>query len=301
MNGEAFLRQTVGDQGYEALSNAVARIPELQAVLVPRVAIAWLHVAADLGFEGQIPGTDALLKSGDVCYAGLSIDVGTDMIGAATLVCQAVGCDLEVPAGLKPQHVARLAKSVELMTKARFLKRVKELEQASVATGSETSTPDQSSSEESTLEKGDPLAESNPDHKVAMVQVHWRSPNMFWVSKLNNKGQTISNGTITQSPHEAKRWAQGVAAAHGVKLHPEIEWARHGDRLIDPYIADHDEEEYGTDPHNPLKKGVELPGKAAEPRGPQAPTAPAPQTKQPGRAQQQPQQAIGTTGPQKKA
>lgn len=301
MNGAAFLKEAVGLQGYEALSNAVARIPELEAVIVPRVAIAWLHVAADLGFEGQVPGTQALLKAGDVCYAGISVDVSTDMVGAATLVCQAVGCDLEVPAGLKPQHVARLAKSVELMTKARFLKRVRELEQASSASGSETSTLDQGSNEESTLEKAADGDVEPPEHKTAMIQVHWRSPNYFWASRLNAQGQTITNTGITESPREAKAWAQGMAAHYAVQLHPQIEWARHGDRLIDPYIADHDEEEYGTDPHNPLKKGVELPGKAAEPRGPQAPSAPAPQTKQPGRAQQQPQQPIGTTGPQKKA
>lgn len=200
MKGEAFLRHAVGDQGYEALSAAVARIPELESVILPRVAIAYLHVADETCSEGQISGTDALLKAGEITFCGFAALVKTELPAAAALLCQAAGCDdLALPTSLEPRHVARLAKSVELMTKARFLKRLKELQnQAKTDEGSETSTVGQSAVEESTLEKG-----------------------------------------------------------------------------------------------------LELPGKAAEPRGPQAPTPPAPQTKQPGQTQQQPNPVVGTQGTKK--
>ena len=201
MNGETFLRKTVGDESYEVLATVAERLPGLESVILPRVALAWLHVADELGFEGEIPGTDALLKAGEVSFGGYAATVKTEIIGAATLVCQAAGCqDLGLPERLDPRHVARLAKFADTMTKSRFLRRVKELEKTASksSSDSETTTPGQPDDEESTLEKG-----------------------------------------------------------------------------------------------------VELPGKAAEPRGPQAPSAPAPQVKQPGQAQQKPEQPIGAMGPQK--
>lgn len=200
MKGEAFLRHAIGDQGYEALSAAVAHVPELEAVILPRVAIAYLHVADEICFQGQIEGTDALLKAGEIWHDGFAAVIGAELPAAAALLCHAAGCDdLQLPQTLEPRRVARLAKSVELMTKAHFLKRIQELQnQARAGEGSETSTPSESASEESTLEKG-----------------------------------------------------------------------------------------------------TELPGKAAEPRGPQAPTAPAPQSKQPGQTQQQPNPVVSTQGTKK--
>lgn len=199
MNGEAFLRSAVGDQGYEALANAAQRLPELEAVILPRVAIAWLHMAAEIGSQGHVIGTSALLKAESIEFDGQTACLKTEFPAAAALLCMAAGCvDLALPSRLEPRHVARLAKSVELMTKARFLKRVKEMEAASrSAEGSQTSTPGQSDAEESSL-----------------------------------------------------------------------------------------------------NKGLDMPGKAAAPRGPEKPTAPAPQTKQ-GAAQQQPREPIGTQGTKK--
>lgn len=206
MKGELFLRQAVGDQGYEALQNAVTRLPELESVVLPRVALAWLHVASELGHDGQIPGTEARMQKSEdgrwtIDWNGVPTSIQDDLATAAIVLLASAGCDdLDLPQQLRPDHVARLAKSVELMTKARFLKRVKEMES-------------------------------------------------------HSRSESSSSQTSSESTGSTK----GV-----------------------------------------LEKGIDLPGKAAEPRGPQQPTAPQPQTKQAGMGQRPPPQPVGTDGPEKK-
>ncbi len=201
MRGEAFLKAAVGERGVEALSKTAERLPDLEAVVLPRVAMAWLHTASDLGYEGRVPGTEAVIKSDTIAYGGNSTTIKDNFLAAVSLLCIAAGCnELAIPDRLRPSQVAYLAKSIDLLTKTRFLKRVQDLEEASGGEGSQTSTPGQDAS------------------------------------------QTSSGN---------------------------------------------------------LEKGLDMPGKAAAPRGPQAPTAAVPQTKQQGKTQAQPKPAVGTDGNKK--
>lgn len=140
MRGHEFLTQAIGNPGVEALEKTATLLPELESVILPRVIMAWLHTASELGYEGPIPGTQAVMKSDAVCFGGSQAGVKADFIGAASLVCLAAGCnDLDVPSTLKPALVANLAKTVDLLTKTRFLKRVRELEKTATDEGSQTS------------------------------------------------------------------------------------------------------------------------------------------------------------------
>lgn len=141
MRATSFLNSAVGERGVDALTKAVERLPDLEAVILPRVAMAWLHTASDLGYEGEIPGTEAILKADTISYAGREAVVRDEFLAAVSLLCMAAGCsDLGLPVNLEPRQVARLAKSVDLLTKTRFLKRVRELEKTNESSGDQSAT-----------------------------------------------------------------------------------------------------------------------------------------------------------------
>lgn len=97
----SFLNQVLGGDKSSALANALARRPELQSLIGPRVALSW--VKQNVEFDGKLPGTDShirLSKSATgyngFCKFGLNkvfFDNSTPEYVAATIT-YSMGCDL---------------------------------------------------------------------------------------------------------------------------------------------------------------------------------------------------------------
>jgi len=97
----SFLQQVLGDDKSSALANALARRPELQSLIGPRVALSW--VKQNVEYDGNVPGTDnkiRLSKStagyNGFCSFGLNkvvFDNSTPEYVAATIT-YSMGCDL---------------------------------------------------------------------------------------------------------------------------------------------------------------------------------------------------------------
>ncbi len=152
MQAETFLTAVLGPDGYQALNKAAQRLPELEDVFIPRTILAWLDCAARLGFEGQVPGTEAQLSKGMLAVDGNVYPLGDDLtperVRAASALSLSLADDLSIPKDLDSKLVARLAKSVDTLTKARFLKMVKDLE----ASAQEISPGEATGSAETTQE-----------------------------------------------------------------------------------------------------------------------------------------------------
>ena len=144
MQAQAFLEATLGADGYQALSKAAERLPELQSVFVPRTVIAWLSCAARLGFEGQVPGTEATITKGELLVDGYTYET-QDLMKASAALTMHLMDEVSIPEELDPKQIARLAKSVDALTKARFISMCKALEREA----SHSHSADESSSSES--------------------------------------------------------------------------------------------------------------------------------------------------------
>lgn len=148
MQAKSFLTAVLGADGYEALVKGAQRLPELEAVFVPRTVIAWLDCAQRVGYEGQIPGTAASLAKGELDVDGQRYALTDNRAGAALMI--ALMDDVSIPEELDPKMVAKLAKSVETLTKKRFLDMIKALEDAAeVSPGEATGSPETTESAES--------------------------------------------------------------------------------------------------------------------------------------------------------
>lgn len=147
-----FLTAALGADGYQALSRAAQRLPSLQAVYVPRAAIAWLQVAQRVGYEGPVPGTHASLEKGNLVSAGGCFSLASDFLRASSALVVDLLDEVRIPEDLDPRQVARLGKSVDALTRARFLSRLRELEISSGGASESTSASDHGSEETSTAE-----------------------------------------------------------------------------------------------------------------------------------------------------
>lgn len=149
MQAKTFLTAVLGADGFEALNKAAERLPELEAVFVPRTVIAWLDCANRIGFEGEIPGCDwARIRKGELLLGGARHALADNRAAAAMMI--ALMEDVSIPAELDPKMIARLAKSVETLTKQRFLAMIKALEEASeVSPGEASGSPETTTAAES--------------------------------------------------------------------------------------------------------------------------------------------------------
>lgn len=167
VRGAEFLRAAVGDAGFAALKKAADRYPAIAEAILPRVCIAWLDVARRCCYEGEVPGTDALLKGGELHAQGVSEPLEHLHPAVSLLLVEVAGDQLELPEEFDPKLVSRLAKSIDLLTKRTFLMVLRDLEEAHPQKTDEESSTETSpnegtstdgevsgSSEDPELEKG---------------------------------------------------------------------------------------------------------------------------------------------------
>jgi hypothetical protein len=162
MQAKLFLTATLGNDGFEALSKARERLPELESVFVPRAVIAWLDCATRLGYEGAVPGTGATIAKGELTVDGYKYDLQDPMRASSALVASLLE-NVTIPQRLEPKQIARLGKSIDTLTKAKFLKRIKELEDSAKEESSSASESSESQDGDD-LEKGieEPGAAAKP-------------------------------------------------------------------------------------------------------------------------------------------
>jgi hypothetical protein len=150
MKGELFLQQAVGSPGFNALAEAAATFPALTDAILPRVCLAWLDVARGTGYEGPIPGTNALVKSGYLHAQGVSESL-ENVLGAASLLMVEVGGDtVPLPEEFSPKLLAKLSKHVELLTKRTLLESIQRWADESASDDEDSSTESSEESSEDT-------------------------------------------------------------------------------------------------------------------------------------------------------
>jgi len=130
-----FLREVLGPDGAEALFKAVRRSPVLSQVLVPRTIISWTLSASAYGYQGPLPGlTKSFVEfrksESPGLYSG-SLTVGDDTIPFTNTTLYRLAAHVAIALGTEPGAVhadlrdldlARLGKSIDILTKARLLK-----------------------------------------------------------------------------------------------------------------------------------------------------------------------------------
>lgn len=159
MKGSGFLSEVLGKDGLDVLEKSAEKLPFVQDLILPRVLIALFDTIKRVGYEGAIPGTGLLVKSSSLVVPSANVEysLDTQFVDAVTAALVEVGGeDVSLPDDINPKRIARLAKSVDLLTKARFLSRIKTLE-AAQSKGKESSESSEESSSNSAspeLEKG---------------------------------------------------------------------------------------------------------------------------------------------------
>lgn len=200
MQAKTFLTTVLGTDGFEALNKAATRLPELEAVFVPRTVIAWLDTARRLCYEGAVPGVPgALLSKGHLLINNQAYQLTDTRASAALMI--ALMDDVSIPEELEPKMIARLAKSVETLTKQRFLAMLKALEDAAeVSPGEATGSPETTESAESmdTRETMDDLGKGIED----------MSKGQGWKA---SDGMTIPKGSGPDRQAWDEKYKQAVA------------------------------------------------------------------------------------------
>lgn len=124
----SFLEAVAGPDGAHALAKAVAHRADLEWALVPRAIMSWVAVAGETGFSGVIPGTaeGLTLRKAETGYdfvLGLYADRGASLERVAAAVAVALGADADAPPPLRSPALAKLGKSVDLLVRARALRK----------------------------------------------------------------------------------------------------------------------------------------------------------------------------------
>src|SRR5688572_26210858 len=131
----SFLEAVVGPDGARALAKAV-QDPALEWAIFPRVVMAWLEVAGTADYDDALPGVDdtkLTFKKSEAFFTG-SINIGSDvytfdnasLFHVAGSVAVALGSDADPSPALKSSTtLSRLGKSIDLLVKARTLRKAK--------------------------------------------------------------------------------------------------------------------------------------------------------------------------------
>jgi len=128
-----FMCGVLGTEGADALKKAASRSTALENVLLPRAILAWLDLASrNDTFEGSLPGlhnTYLQFNKSEQGYSG-SIGIegevfsfnGVSVYHVASSVAVALGLDQEpVDVHLRPEDLARLGKTIDILSKAHVL------------------------------------------------------------------------------------------------------------------------------------------------------------------------------------
>lgn len=140
MVGAEFLAAILGDEGAAVLQKAAECIPDLEAIIVPRAVMAYLDAAKRLGYEGDIPGSKASLEKGELHIDGHVYSMEGDFLNAASALTLSVAGDIQIPKTLDPRRVARLCKGVAALSKAKFLARIRVMENSAKGSGDSSSS-----------------------------------------------------------------------------------------------------------------------------------------------------------------
>lgn len=142
-----FLQSLLGEGGISALAKAAARSSEIESILFPRTALAWVEFFGEIGdYTGPIPGQDMgqmTLSKGEAGYCG-SIDLVDQQVTysfenstadhVVAALALSLGCDDECLLDLRhtPVQLQQLGKTLDLLV------------QAQVCAGALSKTQDQS-------------------------------------------------------------------------------------------------------------------------------------------------------------
>lgn len=135
----SFLQAVIGADGASALVKAASKSPDLEWAIVPRVVMAWLDVIGHSdGYKGEVPGVGnkLMFKKHERGYSGY-VNFGDDdyTFEAATVyhlagcVAVALGGMHEKPPELRSPSLAKLGKSIDLLVKARTLRKAQQSHQ----------------------------------------------------------------------------------------------------------------------------------------------------------------------------
>lgn len=214
MQAQNFLTATVGLDGYQALSKAAERLQELESVFVPRAIIAWLDCATRLGFEGQVPGTQARLAKGAVDIDGQLYELGAaqsqERLRAGSALIMALLDDVSIPSELDPKQVARLGKSIDTLVKARFIAMVRDLEAAAEVTPGEATGSSETSESSSSSSDVDILGELSKAEGKTKKKADWKASDGMTIPRAGTPERQAWDQKYMQAM--ADRFAGGDAS-----------------------------------------------------------------------------------------
>lgn len=139
-----FLQNILGEEASQALDRAVARIPELSSVIVPRAIISWLNLMGRFGYEGEIPGQDnsyfSIVKTENDTFTGaLTIDKrlysfeNADLLHVAASFGVALGIESQpIDEELKKRDLTDLGKNIDLLVKSNLVYNFKKSSQSNI-------------------------------------------------------------------------------------------------------------------------------------------------------------------------
>lgn len=132
-----FLTVVLGADGAGALKKALDKSPQLSAVLLPRTILSWTLSASNWGYEGPIPGvaksfinlrrseTPGLYSGAISTPAGTVTFVDTTLYRLAAHLALTLDVDPRVAPELKDVDLARLGKSIDVLTRANLLSKAR--------------------------------------------------------------------------------------------------------------------------------------------------------------------------------
>jgi hypothetical protein len=130
-----FISGVVGVDGASALAKATSQSADLEWAIFPRVVMAWLEVVSQGEFNDHLPGvaeTKLVLKKGESDKFSGSINIGEEtywfsdvsLYHVAGAVAVALGGDSDRVPELRSSALAKLGKSIDLLVRARTLRKV---------------------------------------------------------------------------------------------------------------------------------------------------------------------------------
>lgn len=128
----AFLQAVIGPDGARALAKA-ARTPDLEWAIFPRVVMSWVEVASEGLYDADLPGvegTHLCLAKTEAGFRG-SIEFGeqsyafdgASLFHVAGSVAVALGGDHAAPPPLQHPALPKLGQSIDLLVRARQLRK----------------------------------------------------------------------------------------------------------------------------------------------------------------------------------
>lgn len=148
----SFMSSVLGPDGATALKKAASRSSELSGAILPRAIMAWVTIASQLGYEGEIPGVDGthiefqkseVGFSGSIASEGMSYKFhnASHFHVAATVAVALDAQDSLLDPALRDIEIEQLGKSIDVLAKAKAVKA--EIEKAGVGEPGQAAKPEE--------------------------------------------------------------------------------------------------------------------------------------------------------------